>query len=99
MKQAGDAPPKVSHGRGAIAYFLSLYFFIPILLSNAALGASWKAVGLAYAFWFGLLFMWGASSKGTKDERIGWPIVMGMFFTIPAILVIVLLLRELAGVD
>ena len=84
---------------GGIAYILSLYFFIPLLLSKLALGASWRAIGLAYAIWFGLLFLWGASNKGTVAEKIGWPIIMGIFLTIPAILIGVLLLREVGGIE
>ena len=83
---------------GGIAYFLSLYFVIPLLLGKVALGASWRAVCLAYAIWLALLFLWGMTNKGTLQERIGWPIIMGMFFTIPAIPAGVLLLRELAGI-
>jgi hypothetical protein len=40
----------------------------------------------------------GMTSKGTLQEKIGWPIIFGIFFTIPAIPLAVLLLREVAGI-
>ena len=35
----------------------------------------------------------GAEVPATVDEAVGWPIIMGMFLTIPAIFVIVIVLK------
>ncbi len=80
---------------GGVLFLLCLYFVVPILLAKFVLRASWRVVGIAYAIWFGLLALWGLSilGSGTVDEAVGWPIIMGMFLTIPAIFVIVLVLK------
>ena len=82
----------------AMGYFLALLFFIPIGIGKFVLGASWAALASVYAGWFLLLAAWGATSKGTVKEKTGWPIIFAMFFTIPVILIGVLVLREIGGI-
>ena len=82
---------------GGVLFFLGLYFAVPIFLAKVVLGASFYAIVIAYALWFRALLLWGFSSTSTLDEAIGWPIIMGMFLTIPTLPVIVLGLR-LAGI-
>ena len=80
---------------GPVAFMLGLYFVVPILLAKV-LRASWRAVGIAYPIWFGLLALFGLSTLGggaSLDESVGWPIIMGMFLTIPAVPVIVVVLK------
>lgn len=68
-------------------YFLGLYALIPIALARL-FGARWRQVFVAYGIWFALLALFALSTRGAGhswDESIGWPIIMGMFLTIPAI--------------
>lgn len=81
---------------GGVLFLLCLYFVVPVLLAKLVLRASWRAVGIAYAIWFGLLALFGLSTLGggaSLDESVGWPIIMGMFLTIPAIVVLVIVLK------
>jgi hypothetical protein len=82
---------------GGVLYFLGLYFAVPILLAKVVLGASFYAILVAYAVWFGMLLLWGFSSTSTLEEAVGWPIIMGMFLTIPA-LPVVLIGLKFAGI-
>ena len=82
---------------GGVLYFLGLYFAVPIFLAKVVLGASSYSILVAYAVWLGMLLLWGFSSTSTLGEAIGWPMIMGMFLTIPALPAIVLGLR-LAGI-
>ena len=80
---------------GPVFFLLCLYFFVPILLAKVVLRASWRATGIAYAIWFVMLALFGLSAlpSATVDEAVGWPIIMGMFLTIPAIFAIVIVLK------
>jgi hypothetical protein len=77
---------------GTLLFMLGLYFFVPILLSKV-LGASWRRILIAYGIWIALLGVFGLTNARTLDEAIGWPLILGMFMTIPAIPVIALVLR------
>jgi len=85
---------------GPVLYLLCLYFFVPILLAKLVLRASWRQVGTAYLIWFGLLALFGLSAlpSATVEEATGWPIIMGMFLTIPAIFMIVLGLKIISAI-
>ena len=78
---------------GGVVYALCLWFVIPIFLAKVALGASWQAVAMAYMIWFGTLLSWGMLGTRTWGEAVGWPAIMALFFTIPAIPVIILVLK------
>jgi multidrug transporter EmrE-like cation transporter len=74
-------------------FVLSLYFFVPILLAKLLLGASWREVGMAYGVWTAGLFVFGVSQSKDWGERLGWPMIIGMFLSIPAIPILVHVLR------
>jgi len=78
---------------GSVVFLLCLYFVVPIFLGKVVLGASAQAILIAYGIWFGGLLLWGFSATTNVGEAIGWPLIMGMFLTIPAIPVIVGALR------
>ena len=82
---------------GPILFFLGAYFVVPMFIAKAPMGASWKSILIAYGIWIALLAGFGLTSTRTWGEAIGWPLIMGMFLTIPAIVVIVLVLRA-AGI-
>jgi hypothetical protein len=78
---------------GSTLFVLSLYFFVPIFLAKMVLGASWNSVLIAYGIWIAVLLVFGLTSSGTWGEAIGWPLIFGLFLTIPAISILVLILR------
>lgn len=81
-----------------LLFALCLYFAVPIFLAKVVIGASLSAILLAYAIWFGALLLWGFSSAKTVGEAIGWPMIMGMFLTIPTLPIVVVGLR-IAGIE
>jgi hypothetical protein len=74
-------------------FFLGLWFFVPVFLAKVVLRGSWRQVGIAYGVWVIMLALFGLTNGATWAEAIGWPLIMGMFLTIPAIAVIVIVLR------
>lgn len=82
------------------AYMLFLILVLPVALASVV-AASWTAVLIAYAIWFGLLGAWavqGLSSRGvTRGEAVGWPAIISMFLTMVAVPLLTLVLR-IAGV-
>ena len=73
---------------------LCCYFVIPLLITKVWMGASWKCIGVAYAAWAGILLMAGLAMGNTVGEKFGWPMIMAMFFTIPALPIIVAILKR-----
>lgn len=82
---------------GGTLFGLGLYFVVPVFLGKVVVGGSWKAVLVAYAAWFSILLLFGLGIGGSWGEKLGWPLIFGMFLTIPAVPVLVVLLR-IAGV-
>lgn len=78
------------------AFMLVLFFALPIGLASVT-GASWRAIALAYAIWFGLLgllIVQGLLSRRvTTGEAVGWPFLTGMFLTMGAVPVLSLIVR------
>jgi hypothetical protein len=75
-------------------FVLFLYFLAPIVLATLAIGASARAVAIAYAIWFGAMLVPVMPGSHRWREKAGWVFGLGMFFTTPVILVLVLVLRE-----
>jgi hypothetical protein len=86
---------------GLVLFLTGLSFVVPILTCRLLLRASWRAIARAYAIWFGLLLVIGVLGLGsspTWDAAFGLPLIFGgIFFTIPVLPIIVLILR-LAGI-
>ena len=82
---------------GIPLFMLSLYFFVPIFIAKLVCRASWRRIGIAYGIWVAALLLFGITNSSTWGEAIGWPMIFGMFLTIPAIPVLVIALRA-AGV-
>ena len=71
-----------------ILAFAALMFGVPILISRLLLRASWRAIAHAYAIWFGFLLAIGAI-----EAALGWALILAIFFTIPAVPIVILLLK------
>ncbi|HEX8192140.1 MAG TPA: hypothetical protein VF552_04505 [Allosphingosinicella sp.] len=80
-----------------IAFLLALYF-APVAFGALALQSSWRALAVAYAIWFGVMavcIFW--PGNGSWREKVGWVVGLGMFFTTPAVITLLLVMREAAG--
>jgi len=84
----------VSNQLGPIAGFLAIYLVVPIALARFVVSATWLQIAIAYGV---LLLALGLISAGgrTIDEKVGWMLILGLFFTIPGIPVLSLILRRL----
>ena len=79
---------------GPIAFLATLIFGVPILISRLLLRASWRSIGRAYAIWFGFLLIIGVlSSINSGEQGLLGPFIFVMFFTIPAVPIVILLLK------
>ena len=80
-----------------LAVFLSIFFFIPIFMTVVGLGASWTLALTVHGSWLALLFICGLLIKGTSGEKVAWPLIFGMFFTIPLTCAVVFLLMTIGA--
>lgn len=71
------------------------YVGAPILLASRFGRADWKEIANAYCIFWGALLLWGLGQAGSVGEKVGWPLIFGMFLSTPGILIIVLLARRL----
>ena len=85
---------------GATIFMLSLYFFVPIFLGKVVCRGSWRQIGIVYGIWVALLLLFGIGNLAsvTVDEAFGWPLIFGMFLTIPAIPILVIVLKIVRAV-
>lgn len=84
----------MSNQLGPIAGFLAIYLVVPIALARFVVSATWLQIAITYGV---LLLALGLISAGgrTIDEKVGWMLTLGLFFTIPGIPVLSLILRRL----
>ena len=67
-----------------LVFLAGLYFIIPAALGRWV-GGSWANIALAFGVWTVILLLFGMSSGSTWGEKLGWPLIFGMFFSIPVI--------------
>lgn len=89
LKKLGDS---IARQAGGLVVFAAIYFVIPIELARSAIGANWQQIGISYAVLYGVIGLVGLGGH-TSGEKIGWIMILGMFFTIPGIPVLCLLLK------
>lgn len=83
---------------GGIAFVLALYL-APVAIGPLAFQSSWGAVAIVYAIWLSFLFLFSLwPGSGSRREKAGWTFGLGMFFTIPVVLTLLLLLKEVVGI-
>ena len=75
-------------------FVFGLYVAIPVFLGRVVNGATWLDIGKAYLILWGLLLLFGLTSGASWGERFGWPMILGMFFSIPGIPLILWLMRQ-----
>ena len=81
-----------------IAMLLGLYLE-PVAIGPLIFHSTWRAVGIAYAAWLCLLLLSTLWPGGPWREKLGWAVGLGMFFTTPAVVTLLLLLDEIGGIQ
>jgi multidrug transporter EmrE-like cation transporter len=82
-----------------VAVYLFAVFAAPSLLARYLVGGEWRQVGIAYALWFGILFLAFVAPKGgTIEEKLGWVAIFAMLVSIFAVPALTLAQRIVAGV-
>jgi hypothetical protein len=76
-----------------LLFFLGIYLVVPIALARFMVGATWPQITIAYVV---LLLGLALISMGgsTIDEKVGWMLILGMFFAIPGIPILSWMLRK-----
>lgn len=74
-------------------FALALYIVVPVVLASGVAGGDWKEVANAYCIFWAILLVLGFLSGGTIGEKIGWPLIFGMFLSIPGIPILVVICR------
>jgi hypothetical protein len=76
-------------------FFIAAVFAVPIMISKLVLRGSWRAIGLAYAIWFGFLLLQISLGvlSGQASEMAGWAMILAVYLSIPVISALVLFLR------
>jgi hypothetical protein len=71
-----------------------VYLIVPITLARFVVSATWLQIAIAYGV---LLLGLGLISAGGRniDEKVGWMLILGLFFAIPGIPILSLIIRKL----
>lgn len=72
---------------------LGLYVIIPTLIARLLLRADGRLVLRAYGIWAVILFGAFLAMTRSLEQGLGWAFIFGLFWTIPAIPILVLMLR------
>jgi len=84
----------VSNQLGPLALFLGVYIIVPITLARFIVSASWLQIAIAYGVLLSGLGLISAGGR-TIDEKVGWMLILGLFFAIPGIPILSFILRKL----
>ena len=74
--------------------FAGLYLIIPLAIAKGLIGASWAQCGAAFVILWALLLLFGMASGATWGERLGWPLILGMFVSIPGISLLAFVMKR-----
>jgi len=74
-------------------YMLCVYVLVPVLIAGPLFGGRPVEVLQAYGIWITLLLVLGFLQGGAHGEGYGWMLIIGMFTTVFAIPILVLLLK------
>ncbi len=78
----------------AVIFLSLLYFAIPIALARFIVRANWREIGSAYGVLIGIMILSGFTGIGGRlEETFGWAIILAMFYTIPVIPTLSLIVR------
>lgn len=80
--------------RGEHLFLLVLVVVAPLLLAKFLIRANWLQCGAAFLVLWGVLLLFGLLSGGTLGERLGWPMILAIFTTLPGVPIIALLMKR-----
>ena len=75
---------------------MGAWFLVPTFLARVVIGADWGTILIAYLVWLALLAVFAGLNlmSGVRfDESVGWPVILSMVLTFPAIPIIAVILR------
>lgn len=75
------------------AFMAAIFIAVPISIAREVIDASWAQIGVSYAVLYAVLGLIGLGGS-TAGEKIGWIMILGMFFTIPGIPILCILLES-----
>ena len=61
-------------------FVLGLLIVVPAAIAKLVIGASWLQVACAFPLWFFCLWLMLGGPSVSRDEGIGWTIIISMFF-------------------
>lgn len=64
---------------------IAFVLIIPLGIARAVVKASWKQCLAALGVLWVLLLWFGLASSGSWGERLGWPLILSLFFSIPLV--------------
>lgn len=76
-----------------MTFFMMIYFIAPVAVSALFTRARAIEVVHSYFLWGAILFGLGLLMGNTPGEKLGWPLISGMFLTIPAIPILIVIRR------
>lgn len=74
-------------------FVLGLIVILPAILARYIVGASWVQVVCAFPLWFLVLWLILGGPSISRDEGIGWTMIMSMFFSWAGVPIAALVLR------
>ena len=72
---------------------LGLLVILPAILARYLVGAGWLQLPLAFLLWFLTLWLLLGGTANSRDEGLGWTLIMGMFFSWAGVPIAALILR------
>lgn len=78
---------------GELIFLCCMYFVVPSAIAALVLRAGPIEIVHAYIAFFGILIGLGMLWGSTWGEKIGWPMIIGMFLATPGIPAVIFTLR------
>ena len=77
----------------SVVFMAAIFIAVPISIAREMVDASWAQIGVSYAILYTILGLIGLGGS-TSGEKVGWILILGMFFTIPGIPILSVLLKS-----
>ena len=77
----------------SVVFMAAIFIAVPISIAREMVDASWAQIGVSYAILCTILGLIGLGGS-TSGEKVGWVVILGMFFTIPGIPILSVLLES-----
>ena len=81
----------VTRNLESAAFMAAIFLAVPISIAREVVEASWAQIGVSYAILYAALGLIGLGGS-TVGEKVGWVMILGMFFTIPGVPILCLVL-------